>query len=234
MLNGNLSFRSLAPVTLNLIIINALFFLASIVIPRFGINLDNLLGLHYWGAKSFNLAQFVSYMFLHGDFNHLFFNMFSLFMFGSTLERVWGGKRYLTYYIVCGMGAALVQEFVWMYQISEIMRYENVALGKLIIPVADYINRYFITIGASGAVFGLLLAFGMLFPNAELFLLFIPIPIKAKYFVIGYGIIELFLGVRNAAGDNIAHFAHLGGMIFGFILIKIWKKQDFNNGRYFY
>ncbi len=234
MLNGNFGFRSIAPVTLNLIIINALFFLASMVFPHLNINLTNILGLHYWSASDFNLAQFVSYMFMHANFNHLFFNMFSLFIFGSTLERVWGGKRFLTYYVVCGLGAALVQELVWMYEISDIMKYEQVNLGSRIIPVAEYINRFFITIGASGAVFGILLAFGMLFPNAEMYLLFIPIPIKAKYFVIGYGIIELFLGVGNFRGDNIAHFAHLGGMIFGFILIKIWKKQDRNNGRYFY
>ncbi len=234
MLNGSMGLRNIAPVTLNLIIINALFFLASLVFPHLGINLTSVLGLHYWTASDFNLAQFVSYMFMHANFNHLFFNMFSLFMFGSTLERVWGGKRFLTYYIVCGLGAALVQELVWMYEIADIMKYEQVNLGHKIISVSEYINRFFITIGASGSVFGILLAFGMLFPNAELFLLFIPIPIKAKYFVIGYGIIELFLGVSNFSGDNIAHFAHLGGMIFGFILIKIWKKQDSNNGRYFY
>jgi len=178
---------------------------------RVGIDLNFFLGLHYWQAGSFKIYQFVSYMFMHGGFIHFFFNMFALWMFGSTIERTWGAKRYLIYYFVCGLGAALVQEIVW-------------GIGRS--PVAlMYYGDYLITVGASGAIFGILLAFGMLYPNAPLYIMFIPIPIKAKWMVIGYGIMELFAGVSQT-GDNVAHFAHLGGMIFGFLLIMYWRKRD--------
>ncbi|MGL4293942.1 MAG: rhomboid family intramembrane serine protease [Bacteroidales bacterium] len=235
-------FQNIPPVTLNLIIINCLCLLATVVLQTRGTNLNGILGLHYFEASKFNPVQLITYMFMHGGISHLFFNMFSLFMFGRMLEQVWGSKRFLIYYMVTGIGAGLVQEAVWWIQIREMLSHETIHIAQytlsrsefLINYMADYLNYAFLTVGASGAVFGILLAFGMLFPNAELFMMFIPIPIKAKYFVIGYGILELFLGVGNFSGDNIAHFAHLGGMIFGFILIKIWKKQDFNNGKYFY
>lgn len=232
---------TIPPVTLNLIIINALCLLATFVFSRSGINLNSMLGLHYFEASKFNVAQLITYMFMHANFSHFFFNMFSLYMFGRTLEQVWGGKRFLVYYMVTGIGAGLVQEGVWWFQLRQMLSHETIHLGQYMIPKAeflinylpDYMNMAFLTIGASGAVFGILLAFGMLFPNAQLYMMFIPVPIRAKYFVIGYGILELFLGVGSFSGDNIAHFAHLGGMIFGYILIKIWKKQDFNNGKYF-
>jgi hypothetical protein len=147
-------------------------------------------------------------MFTHVEFNHLFFNMFALFMFGATLENYWGQKRYLTYYLVTGIGAGLIQILVLLLQ-------------GVTSPIP--------TIGASGAVFGLLLAFGMLFPNTPLYLMFIPIPIKAKYMVLGYGLIELFFGVAGFRMDNVAHFAHLGGMLFGIVLILYWRKKDMNN-----
>jgi membrane associated rhomboid family serine protease len=143
-------------------------------------------------------------MFTHAAFDHIFFNMFALFMFGGVLENYWGQKRYLIYYLATGIGAGLVQLLVCHLQ-------------GYIYPVP--------TIGASGAVFGLLLAFGMLFPDTPLFLMFVPIPIKAKYMVIGYGLIEFFFGVANNTGDNVAHFAHLGGMLFGIILILYWRKK---------
>ena len=243
MMHGRSGFLNrIPPVTLNLIIINCLCLLASVVLQTRGINLDYMLGLHYFGASKFNVIQLVTYMFMHGGISHLFFNMFSLYMFGRTLEQVWGGKRFLIYYMITGIGAGLVQEGVWWLQVREMLSHETIQLGQytlsrsefLVSYLSDYLNMAFLTVGASGAIFGILLAFGMLFPNAELYMMFIPIPIKAKYFVIGYGILELFLGVGNFNGDNIAHFAHLGGMIFGYILIKIWKKQDFNNGKYFY
>ena len=242
MLNNNSFMRNMPPVTLNLIIINTLLLFAGFVMQRSGVNLDYILGLHYFEASKFNAVQLVTYMFLHANISHLFFNMFSLFMFGSTLERVWGGKKFLIYYVVTGLGAAITQEFVWWLQVRDVLSHEMLNIGTGVITrqqfileyMPNYLNNAFLTIGASGAVFGILLAFGMLFPNVSLFLMFIPVPIKAKYFVIGYGILELFLGISNRSGDNIAHFAHLGGMIFGFILIKIWKKQDFNNGKYFY
>ena len=242
MLNNNSFMRNMPPVTLNLIIINTLLLFAGFVMQRSGVNLDYILGLHYFEASKFNAVQLVTYMFLHANISHLFFNMFSLFMFGSTLERVWGGKKFLIYYVVTGLGAAITQEFVWWLQVRDVLSHEMLNIGTGVITrqqfileyMPNYLNNAFLTIGASGAVFGILLAFGMLFPNVSLFLMFLPVPIKAKYFVIGYGILELFLGISNRSGDNIAHFAHLGGMIFGFILIKIWKKQDFNNGKYFY
>ncbi len=237
MMQGRNDFnQSLPPVTLNLLIINALFLLATFVFQRtnLDINLYGLLGLHYFGASDFNLVQMVTYMFLHADFSHLFFNMFSLFMFGRTLETVWGGKRFLTYYMATGIGAAIVQQIVWWFQVQEVVAQYGSGVGFMMQELPIFLNRAFLTVGASGAVFGILLAFGMLFPNANLFLMFIPVPIKAKYFVIGYGLIELFMGVSNFSGDNVAHFAHLGGMIFGFILIKYWKKKDQDNGRYFY
>lgn len=231
--NGFLS--SIPPVTRNLIIINLLVWLASITLPSvlyksFNIHFDpfNMLGLHYFQAKDFNLVQLFTYMFLHdpNGFGHVFFNMFSVFMFGRTLEYVLGPKRFLTYYIATGMGAAIIQQIVWYFIIHNYVK--NIGFMP---DMATFTNGI-LTIGASGAVFGILLAFGMLFPNAPLYIMFIPIPIKAKYFVIFYGILELSMGVGNIAGikgDNIAHFAHLGGMLFGYFIIKYWKRKNLNN-----
>lgn len=213
---------SIPPVTRNLIIINLLVWLGSITLPtvlmqKFQIQFDpiGLFGLHYFGAENFNLAQFFSYMFMHDtkSFGHVFFNMFSVFMFGRTLEHVFGQKRFLIYYLATGAGAALVQQAVWYY----------IGVGGS--PFVEH----FVTVGASGSVFGILLAFGMLFPNTPLYLMFIPIPIKAKYFVIFYGAAELFMGVVGT-GDGIAHWAHLGGMIFGFLLLKYWQRTINKNG----
>ena len=226
-------FSSIPPVTKNLIIINLLFWLAEIVLPRVGIDLVKYLGLHYFAASDFNAVQLVTYMFMHdpGSFGHVFFNMFSVFMFGRTLEMVWGSKRFLIYYLTTGIGAGLVQEVTWFFSLRDAIDATIVQAGW---ETTRALLNNVITIGASGAVFGILLAFGMLFPNAELFIMFIPIPVKAKYFVIFYGIVELFLGVGNFSGDNIAHFAHLGGMLFGFFLIRYWKKKGFGNGQYFW
>jgi len=235
---------SIPPVVKNLIVINLLFWLASITLPRMmGIDVSYWLGLHYWEASGFYPHQLISYMFLHdvSSFGHLFFNMFGLFMFGRVLEYTWGSKRFLIYYMVTGIGAGIVQQIAWtidLYPISKEIAelaasglQQGVNVGDRIIYSADELFRWkrevlfnrYLTVGASGAVFGLLLAFGMLFPNQPLYLMFIPIPIKAKYFVIGYAVIELFLGVGNFQFDNIAHFAHLGGMLFGYFLIRKWK-----------
>lgn len=210
-----------------------MFWLAEIVLPRVGIDLVKYLGLHYFAASDFNAVQLVTYMFMHdpGSFGHVFFNMFSVFMFGRTLEMVWGSKRFLIYYLTTGIGAGLVQEVTWFFSLRDAIDATIVQAGW---ETTRTLLNNVITIGASGAVFGILLAFGMLFPNAELFIMFIPIPVKAKYFVIFYGIVELFLGVGNFSGDNIAHFAHLGGMLFGFFLIRYWKKKGFGNGQYFW
>lgn len=213
--------ESFPPITRNLLILNSIILLAEWVLPRVGIDLVELLGMHYFGADSFGLHQLVTYMFLHdpSGFSHLFFNMFALYMFGGLLERYWGAKRYLIYYLVTGIGAGLVQQLVW---------YLNMTPD--ILPYSDYL----VTIGASGAIFGLLLAIGMLFPNLPLFFIFVPVPIKAKYFVIVYGLIELWGGISGSAfGGGVAHFAHLGGMLFGIALILFWKKRGQSEGLYY-
>lgn len=220
-------------ITKNLIIINVLLFFGGIVAMKYGVDLNDYLGLHFFLADDFNLAQLFTYMFMHSGFNHIFFNMFAVWMFGRVLEQVWGSKRFLFYYILCGIGAGLVQELVqYIHYVSELSAYDSVNMGGMIIPMKEYLN-YMTTVGASGAVYAILLAFGMLFPNNRIFIFPLPFPIKAKYFVIGYAAIELVLGISNNAGDNVAHFAHLGGMIFGLILIMYWKKKN-NNGALHY
>ncbi len=225
------------PVTKNLIIINVLFFLGGVVATRYGIDLSTYLGLHFFMADDFNPAQLISYMFMHGGFTHLFFNMFAVWMFGRILEQIWGPKKFLFYYIACGIGAGLIQELVQYIQYAvQLSAYDKVDLGEgMIVPMAQYLNLMN-TVGASGAVYAILLAFGMLFPNEKMFIIPIPFPIKAKYFVAGYAIIELMQGIANNPTDNVAHFAHLGGMIFGFILIMYWKKKKNkgNDGTYYY
>ncbi len=223
-------------VTKNLIIINILFFLGGIVATRYGLDLSAYLGLHFFMADNFNPAQLISYMFMHGSFTHLFFNMFAVWMFGRILEQIWGPKRFLFYYIACGIGAGLVQELVQYIQYAvELSAYDKVDMGNgLILSMQQYLNEMK-TVGASGAVYAILLAFGMLFPNEKMFIIPFPFPIKAKFFVAGYAVIELMQGFANNPTDNVAHFAHLGGMIFGFVLIIYWKKKNRgNNGTYHY
>ncbi len=250
--NGRSFFSAMPPVTKHLIIINVVIWVAMIVLPaRF--DLVKYAGLHYFTAPDFNIAQLFSYMFLHGGLTHLFFNMFTLFMFGMTLERVLGSGRFLFYYISCGIGAALVQEGVWALMVDDIasknleMVVANFAHANRmtmeqawqVIPEAQIeafkgmVANNLVTIGASGAVYGVLLAFGILFPNLPMYLMFIPIPIKAKWMVIGYGIIELTLGM-SSANDGIAHFAHLGGMLFGVFMILYWKHKGIVNRNGFY
>lgn len=234
-------FGFLPPVVKNLIIINGLFFLATIVLENsMRIDLSDYLGLHYFISPHFAPYQFVTYMFMHGNFSHIFFNMFALWMFGSVLEHTWGPKKFLTYYMITGIGAGIIQVlviYVQVYYSESALTPDQIAqvreTGYQILkngqnfsdPLIGHLNELYnmTTIGASGSVFGLLLAFGMLFPNSLIYLYFF-IPIKAKWFVIIYGAVELFSGVYNT-GSNIAHFAHLGGMIFGFFLIIYWKKK---------
>lgn len=222
------------PATRHLLCVNVVVWLISSVLYHFqGFNVADYLGLHYFEASRFNPVQLVSYMFLHdmNGFGHVFFNMFSLYMFGRILEQVMGSKRFLTYYMVCGIGAALVQEAVWAFDLHPIVgNYTGVQFSDGV--VIQYLNR-FLTVGASGAVFGILLAFGMFFPNANMYIFFIPIPIKAKYMVIGYGLIELLFGVSGAV-SGVAHFAHLGGLLFGLLLILYWRKKGIiNRGGYY-
>lgn len=219
------------PITKNLIIINVLCFFGAIVAQRYGLDPDSVLSLHFFMASDFNLGQFITYMFMHANFQHIFFNMFALWMFGRTLENVWGPKRFLTYYMVCGIGAGIIQELVQFVEYETVLSaYDRVNTGMEILAMNDYLNLWR-TVGASGAVYGILLAFGMLFPNSEMFIFPLPFPIKAKYFVILYAGLELMLGM--SANDNVAHFAHLGGMIFGFFLILYWKKKN-GSGQIFY
>jgi len=239
----NNSFTSLPPVVKNLLFINAGFFIMDLIFENFfKINLSGILGLHYYKSTEFRPLQIVTHMFMHGNLMHIFFNMFAVYMFGQVLEKVWGGKRFLIYYLVTGFGAAFLHTLVNYIQVQYLINQMDptlvatvfnegnsvLELGKNYMDVqAGKLNLLVNTpvVGASGAVFGLLLGFGMLFPNTPLMLMFIPIPIKAKYFVAGYAAIELFSGIANRPGDNVAHFAHLGGLIFGFILIKIWQKD---------
>lgn len=247
MSSGNSMFSNIPPVTKNLIIINFIVWLAMMVSPRLADIFTTYGALHYFSASDFNPAQLLTYMFMHStrDFAHILFNMFTLFMFGITLERVLGSPRYLFYYISCGVGAALVQELVWAFTWEDIFvkplaNINNVdfatmrqAIDAAVATGQDlpFLNQL-LTVGASGAIYGVLLAFGMIFPNMPLYIMFIPVPIKAKWMVIGYGVIELLIGLSNAT-DGVAHFAHLGGMIFGFIMILIWKRQGVIHGRYY-
>lgn len=225
--------NAIPTVTKNLIIINVLLYLITLVARRYGIDLTDYLGLHLFIAHDFNAAQLITYMFMHGNFPHIFFNMFAVWMFGRILEQVWGPKRFLFYYLFCGIGAGLIQEVVqYIYYVQELSGFSGVDTGYAIIPVEEYLNMM-TTVGASGAVYAILLAFGMLFPNQQLFIFPLPVPIKAKYFVMGYAVIELWAGLSNNSSDNVAHFAHLGGMLFGLILILYWKKKNRGNGYYY-
>jgi membrane associated rhomboid family serine protease len=270
-------FSLLPTIVKNLLIINVLVFLAQELLRRkFGINLDDSLGLHYIGASDFRPWQLITYMFLHGSIGHIFFNMFALWMFGYALENVWGPKRFLSFYLITGVGAGLTQfvmnyfqlhpeisainavisdpsgaaildyfqsHALQIYQDSGSIANEahklNDALRTLsndgtnkeaivksvnfLVDYKEYLLNLPTVIGASGAVFGILLAFGMMFPNMLIYIYFL-FPVKAKYFVIFYGLLELYLGISGREA-NIAHFAHLGGMIFGFIMIYYWKKR---------
>ena len=234
------------PVTMHLIIINAILWLATMLLGSRGIvDLTHYLGLHFWKGTDFHFYQFFTYMFMHDSngFAHIFFNMFSLWMFGSLLEKVMGMKRFIFFYVVCGLGAGLIQELVWQFSWQSILAdINNVSTSVINSAIGtgeidnEFLNMFYnglITVGASGAIFGILLAFAMIFPNIPLYIMFIPIPVKAKYAVIGFAVIELFFGVSGAM-DNVAHFAHLGGMLFGLILILYWKKKGLFNNYYVY
>lgn len=223
-------------ITRNLIFINVIVWIAQMAFPRaLGLDLTDLLGLHYWQGSSFRLYQLVSYMFLHSTdgFIHILSNMFMLWMFGSVIERFWGERRFIIFYLITGITAGLTQEIVWSASFYE-MTQGAIQLvdigGGNIIPLSELLNMP-LTVGASGAIFGLLLAYGMLFPNTAMYYMFIPIPIKAKYLVVLFGLYELFSGV-HASGSNVAHFAHLGGMIGGIVLILLWRKKGIISGPY--
>lgn len=209
---------NMPPVTKNLLIINILMFAASFVLLRYGIDLNGMFGLHYFMASDFQLYQFFTYLFMHGNLEHLFFNMFALWMFGRIVEQVMGQRRFLTYYLVCGIGAGLLQELVqYVHYLTLMPDLPKVSPEQL----ADALNMWN-TVGASGAIYGILLAFGMTFPEERLFIIPFPFPIKAKYFVVGYAVIELMSAMLRS-NDNVAHMAHLGGMLFGLLLLLHWR-----------
>lgn len=212
-------------VVFNLIAINVIAFLFTLLI---GESMYELFALHYPANPLFKPLQLVTHMFMHGSLGHLFFNMFALFMFGAVLERVWGPKRFLLFYFITGLGAMVLHLAVQAIIVYNFTGSVNPAMAVLE-SEPGVLNTYFSsTVGASGALFGILVGFGMLFPNTELYLMFIPIPIKAKYFITFYVLAEIYMGFSMYGSDNVAHFAHLGGALFGFILIKIWnRKRDF-------
>lgn len=214
--------RNIPTITRYLLIANFMIYFLAVVLERYGIDLNTLCGLHYVSAQSFHFWQPFTYMFLHANFSHIFFNMFAVWMFAPMIEQQWGERRFALYYLICGLGAALIQELVWMLMLHNMSgAYDPASI--------TYYATMLNTIGASGAVFGILFAFGWLYPDVPMFLLFIPIPIRARVFVIIYALIELFAGLGSVAGftaDNVAHFAHLGGMLFGWLLILYWKKTN--------
>ncbi|MCR5366749.1 MAG: rhomboid family intramembrane serine protease [Prevotella sp.] len=223
--------NNIPTMTKNLLVVNFLAFAATWVLELRGIDLSQLLGLHFFLASDFHFYQFFTYMFLHGGFTHIFFNMFALWMFGSVIERVWGPKKFIFYYIICGIGAGLTQEIVQYanFSIQGLSAYQYVNAGGIQMTTDAYINLW-TTIGASGAVYGILLAFGMIFPNERLFIIPFPFPIKAKWLIVGYIAIEIFSALGQ--NDGVAHMAHLGGMLFGFLLIRYWQKHPDSSQRF--
>lgn len=233
--------NNIPPVVKNLLIINVIFFVAKLVLTN--LNLDLLLAVFYFDSPLFHFWQPITYMFMHADMMHIFFNMFALYTFGTVLEQRWGAKRFIYFYLITGLGALGLQYLVQAFEVYQItgsvvnpgaitidwatnmvnLNISGISKQDVDTLLGIYTGRM---VGASGAIFGLLVAFGMLYPNVELMLMFIPIPIKAKYFVMGYVVIELMWGFGRIQGDSVAHFAHLGGALLGYILIKIWKDKD--------
>ncbi len=223
--------NNIPKITKNLLIINILCYLATVIVTGTGIDLNMAFGLHYWQASNFSLYQMFTYMFMHGSWTHLFFNMFALWMFGGIMERTFGEKRFLTYYIICGLGAAVCQEISQTVYVLTNLTAEGTTLTELLnISQAErMLLNNLTTVGASGSIYGLLLAFGMTYPEERLFVFPLPIPLKAKWFVMIYVVIEL-MSALSQRGDGVAHVAHLGGMLFGYILIRMWRNsyRDYN------
>ncbi len=261
-------FRLMPPVVKNLLIINIILYLATVILQsKFGFDLTEKLGLFYFESSQFRPYQFITYMFMHGNFMHIFSNMFALWMFGTAIENLWGSKRFTYFYFITGLGAAGFHFLISYFRFHEleqaIIAYKNAASPESFtylvvhhfkeyqLQLTDFITAWYNmpndpsfaaetfrfldqqylmqinipTVGASGAIFGILLAFGMMFPDSLIYLYFF-VPIKAKYFVVLYGFFELYSAVMNQPGDNVAHFAHLGGMLIGFIIIKYWQHKS--------
>jgi membrane associated rhomboid family serine protease len=246
-MNERLSpFANIPPVVKNLLIINVIFYIATLMFG--GPMMTQVLGVHYFDSPDFRIWQVITYMFMH-DYSslfHIMFNMFALYTFGSSIEFIMGSKRFLNFYLITGLGALALQLLVQSFEVYSITgsavndgNFMVDSLKRTISFNPDLVSKdqastllgIYLTpmVGASGAIFGLLIAFGMLFPNAELFIMFIPVPVKAKYIIPIYVLLELFLGVKQFSGDSVAHFAHLGGALFGFILVKMWHLKRHDN-----
>ena len=220
--------RSIPVVTKNLLIVNVIAFFLCLVMgkaPDGNFVLNDMLGLHFFLASDFHIYQLFTYMFMHGGWEHIIFNMFALWMFGCVVERVWGPRKFLFYYITCGVGAGLFQEAAQYvsYIMENLPAYDFVTIDGARMTMGSYHNQW-TTVGASGAIYAILLAFGMLFPEQRIFIFPFPVPIKAKWLVIGYAAIELVSAI-STTGDGVAHIAHLGGMVFGFFMIRYWRNQ---------
>lgn len=218
--------KNIPPITRNLLMINIIIFMVQQVIARsYGDVLTEMFGLHFVLASDFRLYQLVSYMFLHGSWMHVLMNMFSLWMFGRIIEHTMSSQRFLLYYLITGVGAGLCQE-LWQlgeYYVTGLHLYQGINQNGLIMGMGDYLNTW-VTIGASGACYGVLLAYGMLFPNERIMLLIPPVPMRAKYFVLFYAAIEAYSAF--ASNGNVAHFAHLGGMLFGWLYFRHWRQRS--------
>lgn len=234
--------RNIPVVTKNLLLVNIIAFVATWILQLRGLDLNDLLGLHFFMAADFQVWQLLTYMFLHSGFTHILFNMFALWMFGVVIENVWGPKKFLFYYISCGVGAGIMQEIAQFFSFYFTISAQDptIGFGELFAighQLSTQLNGW-TTIGASGAVYAILLAFGMIFPNERIFIFPLPIPIKAKWFVMFYVAIELF-SAMSSSGDNVAHMAHLGGMLFGYLMIRYWNNHPTagygrSNGRQFF
>ena len=224
--------QNIPVITRNLLLVNVLAYVACMLSGTDaygGYVLNDTLGLHFFKASEFHLYQLFTYMFMHASLSHIFFNMFALWMFGCVVERVWGPKKFIFYYISCGVGAGLIQELAQFISIYSELSANDLTFSM----VSPESFNGLTTVGASGAIYAILLAFGMIFPEERIFIFPLPIPIKAKWLVVGYAGIELF-SAMSTTGDNVAHLAHLGGMLFGFLMIRYWQKhpgQDFRPGQ---
>ena len=223
--------NNITPVVKNLLIINVIFFFATWLFQQQGIAIEEYLAVFYFNSPFFRVWQPITYMFMHANIAHIFFNMFALYSFGSILEAHWGGKRFINFYLITGLGALALQWAVQAFEVYQITGTPINDLSTLVVNNPVHIatlKGIYLTpmVGASGAIFGVLVAFAMLYPNLEMYIMFIPVPIKAKYIIPIYIVIELFLGVARFKGDSVAHYAHLGGALIGFILVKLWKNKN--------
>jgi rhomboid-like protein len=229
-------FANITPVVKNLLIINILFFIGTITVGKFIPNVMEVLPAYYFNSSHFRLWEIITYMFMHAGINHpehILFNMFALFSFGPILEYSLGPKKFLNLYFLCGIGAIICHQLVQVYEVYAITGSITISHPELISTFEGYgalgQKLYDIyntpVVGASGVIFGLLVTFGMMFPNLEMMILFIPVPVKAKYIIPAYIVLELYLGFKQYQGDSVAHFAHLGGALIGYIMVKIWRLQ---------